>query len=82
MPTKPRVMVKRRAATERQALFLEALRCLHAALHRGPSAAEVGEYMLITRHGARKQLLALEAKGLVRVQLERGQPPLWLAVEL
>lgn len=81
--SKPRVVVRPRGVTDRQEEYLDALRRLTAALQRGPSASEVSRHIIphVSRQGALKQLNALEAKGLVRVQLERGRPPLWLAVE-
>ena len=52
-------------ATDRQQEFLDAVQALTGELGRAPNAAEVGKRLGITRRGARLQLQALAAKGLV-----------------
>jgi predicted ArsR family transcriptional regulator len=52
-------------ATPRQRAFLEAVLALTEELGRPPSASEVADRLGITRVGARPQLRALAAKGLL-----------------
>jgi DNA-binding transcriptional ArsR family regulator len=54
-----------RPATARQSDFLRAVGELTVELGEPPSAAAVAERLGVTRTGARRQLMALEAKGLV-----------------
>lgn len=55
-----------RPATARQSEFLACVRDMTRELGQAPSAERVGERMGISRLGARRQLQALEAKGLLR----------------
>lgn len=55
-----------RPATPRQLVFLKAVAELTAQLGRPPLPQEVGERIGVTRLGARRQLQALEKKGLLR----------------
>ena len=52
-------------ATDRQTEWLEAVVLLTDKLGRAPDNRDVAEHMGVTRWGARRQLMALEAKGLV-----------------
>lgn len=51
--------------TERQEAFRETIRALTAELGRGPSTVEIAARLGITHSGARQQLHALEARGLI-----------------
>ena len=67
-PARPRAKspVKRALpATDRQTEWLEAVILLTERLGRAPDNRDVAEHMGVTRWGARRQLMALEAKGLV-----------------
>jgi len=70
-----------RAATERQSEFLVAIRELTAELQRAPNATEVGERLGIVRDGARKQLQALAAKGIVADVPKMVSSGQWAIVE-
>ena len=55
-----------RPATARQIDFLAAVVRLTASLERPPSAQEIADELGITRLGARRQLMNLADKGLMR----------------
>jgi len=55
----------RRAATDRQRAFLDAIRRLSEQGQTAPTAADIARELGITRKGARPQLQALEQKGLI-----------------
>lgn len=52
-------------ATDRQTEWLEAVVLLTERLGRAPDNRDVAKHMGVTRWGARRQLMALEAKGLL-----------------
>lgn len=59
--------VKRlRPATDRQGEFLEAVVALTESLGHAPSNSDVARHMGVSRWGARRQLMALEQKGLLK----------------
>lgn len=62
-PVSPYAFLAPRKATVRQLDFLDAVYALTKQLGRAPSAQEVADHVGVTRWGARRQLLALEAKG-------------------
>lgn len=70
-----------RAATDRQSEFLDAIRVLTAELGRAPNATEVGKRLGIGRDGARKQLMALAAKGIVADVPKMVSSGQWAIVE-
>jgi predicted ArsR family transcriptional regulator len=61
----PFVAAPARPATDRQSEFLAAVAALTLANGEPPSASAVAAWLGISRIGARQQLKALEAKGLL-----------------
>lgn len=55
-----------RPPTDRQKDFLAAVVALTDTLERPPNAKEIGDYLGITRLGARRQLQNMADKGLLR----------------